>query len=138
MTAQQFDYNGSDGWREDAAQAADKFLITNDEQNGPVRYVAATAGTGDRFAVVVTLMPEEFAQYEGGSALVSLLAPYRGCYPMSQGGYLDWTYVREKFLPLHVNAGTLVGVTLTIAHALRSEAGLPARRKEVADGDCQE
>lgn len=133
-------YKGSDAWFEHADEADDRWhntgTVTQDVGQDPlderrIVHVTAEAGTGSRYSVVVTPLAGGSIYEGGGEVLVSVLSPWRTCYPMQRDGDVHWRYIEEKFLPRsECHGGDLAALTRTIARALDRPAILPERPKE--------
>lgn len=120
-------YFRSEQWEKDRADAETHWRAITESWVGFPRqafYVNAEADTGSRYAVAVTRLPGDAWEYEGGRLLVSVLSPWRTCYPVSECGDLHPDYVAEKFLkpgqPLDkTHGGDLQALVMTINYALR-------------------
>lgn len=121
-------YYGSEQWDKDVLEAMQKFRLVHD--SGPDllrRYVSAEAGTGSRYAVVATRLPDPGPLMEGGPMVVTVLSPWQDAWAMADSGELHSSYVAEhltagRYRDQRLHGGDLAALTLTIAHALRREA----------------
>lgn len=84
-------------------------------------YVTAEAGTGSRYAVVVTRMPNPGAEHEGGRHLISLLQPWQAnmVFSLYDGEEIDPSYVVEKLLGDRRHGGDAAGVVITVNTAAK-------------------
>jgi hypothetical protein len=103
-----------------------KYKVTEIGGSAKGVYVSAEAGTGSRYAVVVSPMPHPGGDREGGQHLISLLQPWQGnmvftAYP---GEEIDPSYVMEKLVPRErsvatVHGGDAAGIVITVNTAAR-------------------
>ena len=120
----------NEAWMDDAKLAASRWRVTFEEtgrvllpprnpEDAMVRYVEAEAGTGSRYVVVTTPLGPGGRQRESGPVMVTLVQPWQAAYPLFPGGYLDLSYVAEKFKgDWPRSGGDMAAVALTLAHAM--------------------
>lgn len=89
-------YTGSGLFRRDVANAASRFRGVGLASADNVRYGEAEAGTGSRYAVAATWLPEDAARREGGSILVTVTAPWKAVMVVHEHMYLEASYAAEK------------------------------------------
>lgn len=112
-----------------ARDAQQKFRITAQGGSSDGVYVNAEAGTGSRYAVVITPVPHPGAGKEGGQHLISLLQPWQTNMVFTvDGGEIHPDYVLEKLLPRgksmdQVHGGDAQAVVL----AVNAAAGMMAK-----------
>lgn len=86
------------------------------------RYGVATAATGSSYRVLATRVHADVASREGGPVIVTVLSPWSAAYPLAEQGYLDRSYVAEKFLGGRaVHDGDLAALTCLIGLLLGRE-----------------
>lgn len=118
-------------FEQQAALAAENFEIVYENFIGltgmsrEIHHVIAEAGTSSRYSVVVTPLGHGGRHEGGGSALVSVLSPWRSAYPFQFEDDVHWTYVTEKLAKRNPHGGDIAALTLTVARALGGTAILP-------------
>lgn len=86
------------------------------------RYGTATAATGSSYRVLATRVHADVASCEGGPIVVTVLSPWSAAYSLSDQGYLDESYVADKFLGgRSVHGGDLAALTRLIGLLLGRE-----------------
>jgi hypothetical protein len=80
-----------------------------DDQPWVWRYGTASAGTGSRYAALVTRVHGDIASYEGGPVIVTVLAPWQDAWAVALDGWLDQSYVAEHLTAGRARAGRLHG-----------------------------
>ena len=80
---------------EEIINANKEFTITEDAQVVNVRYLSATADTGWRYSVVISDLPDEGADLEGGPMLVTVTSPWTAAWALQRTGWLDVRYIDE-------------------------------------------
>lgn len=93
-----------------ARDAQQKFRITARGGNSDGVYLNAEAGTGSRYAVVITPVPNPGHSKEGGAHLISLLQPWQANMVFTvDGGEIHPDYVLEKLSPRDKAPGQMHG-----------------------------
>lgn len=92
------------------------------------RYGTAAAGTGSRYAALVTRVHHDVATREGGEAIVTVLSPWQDAHALSLGGWLDESYVAEHLTAGclragNLNAGDLAALTILVRILLDGGTG---------------
>lgn len=86
------------------------------------RYGTASAATGSKYTVLVTRVHADVAAREGGPVIVTVLSPWSAAYPLADQGYLDHSYVADKFFGgRFVHGGDLAALTRLIGLLLGRE-----------------
>ena len=113
-------------WSETFKDAKGKWRAKSERSN-EVTYAEAEAGTGSRYAVVVSTLGPEAQATLGGSKLVSVMYPWKAVYPVASGADgLHETYIYEKFgrdgrIPEF--GGDAAALILTVRYALMVHDG---------------
>lgn len=115
---------------------AENFNVLTCRKDGSTVYVNAEAGTGFRYALLVSPIPAGVHE-GGGTHIVSVIAPWRTCYPF----VLDYPddrhedYVGEKLGDPHARASGAMSpprdievLTLALNYAIRVLFGLEQPR----------
>lgn len=108
-----------------ARDAAQKFRLTGSDWSMESVYAAAEAGTGSRYAVVITRLPESAHGKEGGTHLISLLQPWQANMVFTVDGYeIHEDYLLEKLTPRDrvargLHGGDAQAVVLLVAKAVQ-------------------
>lgn len=76
------------------------------------RYGTAHAGTGSKYEALATRVHADVASRMGGPIIVTLCSPIRSMYTFADQGYLDESYVADKFRLPH--PGDLTAVTMLL------------------------
>lgn len=98
------------------------------------RYGTASAGTGSRYAALVTRVHADVGMREGGPSIATVLAPWQDAYPVAVGGWLDESYVAEKLTAGRGREGRLHGGDLA---ALTMLLRILLGREEVSDPESK-
>lgn len=133
-------YYGSEPWVKAATEARDQFRVPRDVEENGVRFVEAEAGTGSRYTVVSTPLPQVAAMcLGGGSHLITVVYPWSVSYMLQRGGDLHWDYLMEKFVSparevRKTYAGDLMALAMTIAEVTGRElTGIGFLNREPSD-----
>lgn len=77
------------------------------------RYGTAHASTGSKYEALATRVHADVASRMGGPIIVTLCSPIRSSYTFAAEGYLDESYVADKFPQLR-HPGDLTAVTMLL------------------------
>lgn len=107
-------------------EAEKKFKVTDVGGSAQGVYVTAEAGTGSRYAAVVTRLPYPGPDREGGQHLISLLQPWQTnmVFTLHEDEQVHPDYLLEKLIPRDrtlatIHGGDAAGVVLTVNTAAR-------------------
>src|SRR6266567_2957322 len=64
------------------------------------------------YELVVTRVSDKVARNCGAHFIVSMLSPYRKCYPFDNNGYIHWSYVTEKLDIQSQKEAELIALTI--------------------------
>lgn len=104
-------------------QAVAEYVVVQQGGNPNSVYVEAEAGTGSRYAVVISKLPFAGAMREGGQHLISVLQPIQSnmAFSVFPGEEIHLDYVHEKLIarnrPSGMSGGDLAGIWKTVNHA---------------------
>lgn len=106
-------------------QATAEFRVVSQGANPHAFYAEAEAGTGSRYAVVISKLPFAGAAREGGQHLISVLQPIQSnmAFTVFPGEEIHLDYLVEKLIarnrPSGMSGGDLAGIYLTVNHVAR-------------------
>lgn len=107
--------------------ATEKFILVGSSASADSLIVQTEAGTGSKYVVVVTKLPEYHGQ--GGSHLISLLQPWQKnmAYELMDGEEIHPSYLAEKLLRdgksvNEVHGGDFAAMCLTVNWATSRHA----------------
>lgn len=128
----------SEQFRSAYHRASLQFRITRYSASEETCYVSSEAGTGSRYAVTVTKLPDDAASREGGRFLISVLAPWQTCYPIAVLDEMHESYILEKLLRPgkdlgDVHGGDAAAIVLTVNEAIRSWKDMTGAMRLMAD-----
>lgn len=94
-----------------ARDAEQKFTVVATGVMDSAAYLTAEAGTGSRYAVVISRIPHAALSREGGQHLISVLQPWQTnmVFTLFPGDEIHPDYVLEKLLPRGKRAEDLHG-----------------------------
>lgn len=104
-----------------ADEVSAAFTIKADATKDGVGYFAAEAGTGYRYNVTTSQLPNAGVVGEGGPVLVTVTSPFTDAWALQGTGYLDEEYIRDHLCggSLHeASDADIRALTLLIRHAL--------------------
>lgn len=108
-----------------ALAAYDKWHVVAETPFEHVRYVDAEAGTGSRYTVVASRLPDIARVMLSAPVHVSVVYPWRASYELQDRGYLAVSYLLEKLGKpgrepslAEYHWGDVVALALTVGHLL--------------------
>lgn len=108
----------------DAEMARSHWRMVLVTTGNEITHVVAEAGTGSRYEVVVTTMPDD--SEDGIGTLIAVLAPWRAV-TVTVPVDVHLAFVMEKLCDLRRNVqhmGDITALTMTINHAVRVHYGI--------------